>query len=115
MAKSTQLKRIHFDGLPEAVVLSCGDLRFRHYLITNHAMDRFSQRYNRPAEDIVPTIHGAVFLDEQSCQRPKVRRLVRKAEERGGYVLRHNYCFFVVKPDEFTGVHIVRTVVAITG
>ena len=115
MGNPSQLKRIHFDGLPEAVVLSCGDLRFRHYQITQHAMDRFAQRYNRPAEDIVPALHAAGFVDEQNARLPKIRRLVQNAGQRGGYVLGHRYAFFVVKPDDKTGLHIVRTVVTIFG
>lgn len=104
------LKRISLDGLPDAVALANGAIRFRHYHISVHALDRFVERYGSPADAIVTLLHDAVVAYEHRAKTPGIRRVIRVAEARGGYVLLSGSCFFVVVPDKELNLHVVATV-----
>lgn len=104
------LKRIEISGLPEAVMLRSGAIRFRHYQISVHALDRFAERLDRPVEDILPMLNDAVLAVHGRAKAPGIRRVIRVAEQRGGYVLYNRPAFFVVVPDPKVGLHVVSTV-----
>lgn len=105
-----RLKRLHVDGAPEAVMLKGGAILFRHYTISLHAIDRFVERCDRRAEDILPLLHNAVLACVHRAKRAGIKRVIRVAGERGGYVLFCENCYFVVVPDAKTGSHVVTTV-----
>lgn len=105
-----QLKRIEIDGLPEAVMLRKGGIRFRHYYISVHAMDRFVERCDKPATEILVALHDAVLACHERARSAGARRVIRVAEERGGYVLFSGKAYFIMKVDDVTGVHVVSTV-----
>lgn len=105
-----QLKRIETEGLPEAVMLRKGGIRFRHYYISVHAMDRFVERCDRPAYEILPVPHEAVLACHERSRHAGARRVIKAADERGGYVLFNGKAYFIMKVDETTGVHVVSTV-----
>ncbi|MND16974.1 hypothetical protein D3C76_469000 [compost metagenome] len=104
------LKRIEAEGLPEAVMLRKGGIRFRHYYISVHAMDRFVERCDRPAYEILPVLHEAVLACYERSRHAGARRVIKAAEDRGGYVLFNGRAYFIMKVDEVTGVHVVSTV-----
>lgn len=108
--KPQQFKRIDIEGLPEAVMLRKGGIRFRHYYISVHAMDRFVERCERPAYEILVALHDAVLACHDRARSAGARRIIRVAEERGGYVLFSGKVYFIMKVDEVTGVHVVSTV-----
>ncbi|MGL4458396.1 MAG: hypothetical protein ACRCUB_08365 [Plesiomonas shigelloides] len=110
MADETQLRRIELDFLPEAVVLKSGAIRFRHYLITKHAIDRFVERCEKPSVDIIPMLHDAV-LAEIHRAKLSIRRVLRNVDRHGGYVLYNSPAFFIVKQDEECGYHVISTVI----
>lgn len=105
-----RLKRIHVDGAPDAVMLQGGSILFKHYTVSLHAIDRFVERCDRPAEDILPMLNNAVLACVERARRAGVKRVIRVAEERGGYVLFHQDCYFVIVPDDKVGSHVVTTV-----
>lgn len=105
-----QLKRIEIDGLPEAVMLRKGGIRFRHYYISVHAMDRFVERCDKPATEILVALHDAVLACHERARSAGARRVIRVTEERGGYVLFSGKAYFIMKVDDVTGVHVVSTV-----
>lgn len=105
-----QLRRITLDGLPEAVMLKRGAILFRHYEISVHALDRFTQRCDLPAFDILSMLHDAVVAFPNNIKHIGVRRVVEKHESRGGYVLANGECYFIVMPDAERGQHVVTTV-----
>lgn len=105
-----RLKRIHVDGAPDAVMLQGGSILFKHYTISLHAIDRFVERCDRPAEDILPMLNNAVLACVERARRAGVKRVIRVAEERGGYVLFCQDCYFVIVPDDKVGSHVVTTV-----
>ena len=106
----SQLQRIEHQDLPTAVILRTGAIRFRHYLITIHALDRFVQRCELGAHEIIPTLHYSVLACLERCRNIAIRRVIRKAEQRGGYVLLNKSCYFIVSPDKESGLHVVATV-----
>lgn len=110
MERDNQLKRITHQYLPEAVILRTGAIRFRHYLISIHALDRFTERCDRPATDIIQLLHDAVLACVERSNRPAIRRVIRVAESRGGYVLMNKLCYFIISPDAENGLHVVSTV-----
>lgn len=110
MADHTQLKRIELEYMPEAVVLRSGAMRFRHYLISLHAIDRFVERCEKPAKEIIRMLHEAVLADSRKA-RPAIQRVISNVEDSGGYVLFNRPAFFIIKQDEKDGFHVVSTVI----
>lgn len=110
MANHTQFQRIEFEYLPEAVVLKKGSILFRHYMISLHAVDRFVERCGKPAKEIVRMLHEAVLADSRKS-RPSIRRVINNVENEGGYVLFNRPAFFIIKPDDSVGYHVVSTVI----
>lgn len=90
-------------------MLQGGSMIFRHYTISLHAIDRFVERSDRPAEDILPLLHNAVLACVHRAKRAGIKRVIRVAEERGGYVLFCENCYFIVVPDGKNGSHTVTT------
>lgn len=105
-----RLRRIVADGVPEAVLMPGGSIQFRHYTISLHAIDRFVERYGKPADHMVPMLHNAFLADENRAKVKGIKRVIRVAESRGGYVLISGCCYFIVLPDPVTGRHVVTTV-----
>lgn len=89
-----------------------GGIWFRHYTITVHAIDRFVERCELPAGEIIPALNSAVLAQVERARKPGIRRVIRSAEERGGYVLFNGKCYFIITPDRETGRHIVATVMS---
>lgn len=110
MEMHERLKRLDIEGLPEAVMTKGGSIIFRHYMISQHAIDRFVERCDLPAADVVPMLHGAVLACMTRSKSVGIRRVIRVAESRGGYVLLNGYCYFVIVPDGKHGMHVVTTV-----
>ena len=110
MGKHQYLKRIVVEGLPEAVMLRKGGIRFRHYYISVHAIDRFVERCDRPASEILVALNDAVLACYERARSAGARRVIRIADQRGGYVLFSGKVYFIMKVDEATGVHVVSTV-----
>lgn len=110
MTEVGRLKRISVENAPEAVMLQGGAILFKHYTISLHAIDRFVERCDRPAEDILPMLNDAVLACIDRARRAGVKRVIRVAEERGGYVLFNHDCYFVIVPDDRVGSHVVTTV-----
>lgn len=108
--KPQQFKRINIEGLPQAVMLRKGGIRFRHYYVSVHAMDRFVERCGRPASEILVALHDAVLACYERAKSPGARRVIRTADERGGYVLFSGKVYFIMKVDQETGIHVVSTV-----
>lgn len=105
-----RLRRIVADGLPEAVMMPGGSIQFRHYTISLHAIDRFVERYEKPADEMIPMLHSAFLADEKRAKVKGIKRVIRVAESRGGYVLMSGCCYFIVLPDPDSGRHVVTTV-----
>lgn len=105
-----QFKRIAVEGLPEAVMLRKGGIRFRHYYISVHALDRFVERCDRPASEILVALNDAVLACYDRARSSGAKRVIRVADERGGYVLFSGKVYFIMKVDEESGVHVVSTV-----
>lgn len=108
--KPQQLKRIDIEGLPEAVMLRKGGIRFRHYYISVHAMDRFVERCDRPASEILVALNDVVLACHDRARSAGARRVIRTVDERGGYVLFSGKVYFILKVDEKSGIHVVSTV-----
>ncbi len=89
-----------------------GSIHFRHYTVSLHAIDRFVERCNRPAGEILPLLHKAYVAYEHRARRSGIRRVIRVAEQRGGYVLSCQQCYFIVVPDTKTDRHVVTTVLS---
>lgn len=104
-----RLKRYCNPDLPDAIMMPGGQIHFRHYHITVHALDRFAQRSGMTTDKIVPCLAGA-FLADKARANYQVRRFIEKTEERGGYVLMNRGIYFAVQPDPVEKSHAVKTV-----
>ena len=104
------LKRINFDGLPETIVMPQGQIRFRHYHITLHAIDRFAERCDRPAHEIIMSLNDACVAYADTERRPASRRMITKNMEQGCYVLKNGNTYFIVGHDKDNVNHVVKTV-----
>lgn len=94
-------------------MLRKGGIRFRHYYVSVHAMDRFVERCERPSQEILIALNDAVLACHERAKSPGARRVIRTADERGGYVLFSGKVYFIMKVDEETGIHVVSTVMTL--
>lgn len=67
-------------------------------------------RCGRPASEILVALHDAVLACHDRARSAGARRVIRTADERGGYVLFSGKVYFILKVDEKSGIHVVSTV-----
>lgn len=64
----------------------------------------------RSASEILVALHDAVLACQDRARSAGARRVIRTADERGGYVLFSGKVYFILKVDEKSGIHVVSTV-----
>ncbi len=98
------------DDIPEAIILETGAIRFRHYLISIHAIDRFMQRTDGDLFGMIETLHDAVLAIRERSNHYALRRAFERNDEAGGYTLKNKNVFFFVQIDAERGYHVIATV-----
>lgn len=112
MLDKGKLRRVDVDGMPEAAMTNAGNIIWRHYLISAHAIDRFVERCERPAEEFIPMLSSAFLACPSRARSARIRKRIVAAEARKGYVLLNGQCYFIVVPNEKGDQHIVKTVLS---
>ncbi|EMD0638903.1 hypothetical protein VPZ60_004319 [Salmonella enterica] len=60
---------------------------YRHYLITKHALTRYTQRVRGTVDSLFPSLDRVVVADAQQARDHRIQTHIRRSEERGGYAL----------------------------
>ncbi|HHI2551375.1 TPA: hypothetical protein ACP41M_001091 [Klebsiella aerogenes] len=85
----------------EPKIISSGGVRYRHYLITAHAVDRYMERIGGDVGNLIADLDSAWLFD---INRAGLRRRdcapVARTERDGGYALSDGRVLFIVKPGE---------------
>lgn len=98
------------DDIPEAVILEAGAIRFRHYLISAHAADRFLERTGSTLSDMISSLNDAVLAIRERSYHVGLRKAFERNEASGGYTLKNGNAFFFVQIDKVSGHHVIATV-----
>jgi hypothetical protein len=83
-------------------------IQFKHYVISAHAFQRFTERTGKPVEELFEHLEKAVMFDMKRAHRVSWWRSHRAAERDGAYILKSGRIHFIVKPVEAG--HVVKTV-----
>jgi hypothetical protein len=86
-------------------------IRHRHYLITRHAVERYSLRVGASVETLFSALDSAVLAVASQAFDWRVQQQIRKCEQEGGYALvdpARGIYFFVKQNGD--GSHAVTTV-----
>ncbi|WP_288821297.1 hypothetical protein [uncultured Leclercia sp.] len=62
-------------------------IEYRHYHITKHAIQRFTERVTTAIDEIFISLDRVVLADIQQQKDHRVQDQIRRAERNGGYVL----------------------------
>ncbi|EJB5612749.1 hypothetical protein [Klebsiella michiganensis] len=96
--------------MPKMIASGC--IRYRHYLITVHALDRYIERIGGDAGDMITDIDNAWLFDpNQSGQHRRNCASAAIAERTGGYALSNNRVMFIVIPEEH---HVIVTTLSMS-
>ena len=98
------------DDIPEAIILETGAIRFRHYLISVHAIDRFMQRTNGGLTDLMEALHDSVLALPERSRHYGIQRAFERNDSAGGYTLKYKSVFFFIQIDPDRGYHVVATI-----
>lgn len=60
---------------------------YRHYLITKHAIERYTQRVRGTVDGMFPSLDRVVIADASQSKDHRIQVQIRRAEKRGGYAL----------------------------
>lgn len=104
-------KSVSVNVLVEPELTKKGGIRYRHYYLSAHALDRFIERCKRPLMEAVGMLANASLACTTRSRSFVAQRVINGAEETGGYALFNKGVYFIVKVDECTGVHVVLTVI----
>lgn len=75
-------------------------IKYRHYIITKHAIERYTQRARNTLDNLFVSIDRAVLADARQSKDYRIQNQIRKSEQNGGY------CMF----DPETGVYFFMAV-----
>lgn len=89
----------------EAVMTQEG-VKYRHYNITKHAIERFTQRAKMTLDNLFVALDRAVLADASRSKDHRVQQQIRKSERNGGYAMfdpeTDVYFFMAVGPTRHT-------------
>lgn len=86
----------------EPCKIGSGSLRYRHYYISGHAIDRYIQREGGCPDDLLNDLRNSWVFDVTSQNLPrKYCSLVAKLERDDGYALTNGRVIFLVRPQRY--------------
>lgn len=62
-------------------------IKYRHYSITKHAIERYTQRARNTLDNLFVSIDRAVMADARQAKDYRIQNQIRKSEANGGYCL----------------------------
>lgn len=98
--------------------LSDDGIIYRHYRITQHAIQRFTERVRGTVDDIFPALDRAVIADARQATDHRVQDQIKRAERQGGYCLldpeTDTYFFIALGAGKYHAVRTVMTLALLT-
>lgn len=85
---------------------------YRHYIITQHALERFQERSGLSLDYMLVTLDRAVLAEASRAKDHRIQNQIRKSERIGGYALldpETNVYFFLVVGPKFHTICTVMT------
>ncbi|EAM1616363.1 hypothetical protein EU642_22270 [Salmonella enterica] len=87
-------------------VMTLEGVRYRHYNISKHAIERYTQRANNTLDNLFVALDRAVLADASRSKDHRVQQQIRKSERNGGYAMfdpeTNVYFFMAVGPQRHT-------------
>lgn len=62
-------------------------IKYRHYNITKHAIERFEQRARSTLDNLFVSLDRAVLADARRANDYRIQNQILKSENRGGYAM----------------------------
>ncbi|ECN9265261.1 hypothetical protein ACLMYS_003921 [Salmonella enterica] len=62
-------------------------IRYRHYIITQHALVRFQERAGMTLDNLFVTLDRAVLAQISRATDQRIQQQIRKSEKNGGYAM----------------------------
>ena len=72
-------------GLIAEMMTDC--IFYRHYRITKHAAERYIERVTSAIDELFVSLDRAVLAERNQQKDVRVMEQIRRAEDKGGYVL----------------------------
>ena len=74
---------------PSGVVaeMKTDGIKYRHYNITKHAIERYTERARQPLDNLFVSIDRSVLADARKAKDHRIQNQIRKSETRGGYCM----------------------------
>ncbi|ENE5752041.1 hypothetical protein ACFLMW_003766 [Salmonella enterica] len=67
--------------------LNSDGIRYRHYIITQHALVRFQERAGMTLDNLFVTLDRAVLAEVHRAKDTRIQQQIRKSEKNGGYAM----------------------------
>lgn len=91
---------------------------YRHYRITKHAIQRFTERVRASVDDIFPALDRAVIADANQAKDHRVQDQIRRSERQGGYCLldpeTNTYFFIALGAGKYHAIRTIMTLALLT-
>lgn len=87
------------DCATELKMVSSGDVYYRHYRITSHAIDRYIERIGGDLGNMITDLDNAWLFDTTS--KRTARRIcarIARHERKGGWALTNGRAIFIISP-----------------
>lgn len=81
----------------DAKILSGGDIRFKQYKITKHAISRYEERTGNRVDKMLSDIDGAGLLTEKKNGNNLIKSFIRRNSNKGQHALKNKGTIFIVK------------------
>lgn len=62
-------------------------IKYRHYIITKHAIERYTQRARNTLDNLFVALDRAVLADARQAKDHRIQQQIRKSEMKGGYAM----------------------------
>ncbi|MBZ0059609.1 MULTISPECIES: hypothetical protein [unclassified Leclercia] len=93
-------------------------ITYRHYRISQHAIQRFTERLRVTIDKIFPALDRAVIADARQAKDHRVMDQIKRAERQGGYCLldpdTETYFFIALGAGKYHTISTVMTFALLT-
>lgn len=87
---------------------------YRHYLVTKHAIQRYTERVRNGVDDLFVSLDRSVVADARQAKDHRVQQQIKRSESEGGYALldpeTNTYYFLAIGKGRF---HVICTVMTL--
>lgn len=87
------------DCATELKIVSSGDVYYRHYRITSHAIDRYIERIGGDLGNMIADLDNAWLFDTTSKRLARrICACIARHERKGGWALTNGKAIFIISP-----------------